>query len=165
MDRQRAAELATRWVQAHRENQQDAQACYEWFRFELMSLLTDETTAGVARVDGAPVVLVCDAGALVVLRAVHEGEQMVIAAQALVLGKVTSFELKSTIGPLETTPARRRVWTISSAVAAIDVETEEAFTAAFASGRAPSTGELVMREFAHRLGWRIPEEDRALEEL
>jgi hypothetical protein len=167
MDYGRANEIATRWVRAHGEQQQQAQGALSAVGAFLMGVFQEADPAAIVEIDGLPTVAVLAADTLYRVTANAtgaEGAGPIVRCKGLRLDPSGSeVSVEETIvdrGP--GTTVRRRVWTFEfHGGDAVTLTTNENVRGL----PPPDPGdqpEVLARAVANALGWSIPDEDASL---
>ncbi len=160
MNREDARELASEWIRAHGQAQQQIQGLYNSLALELVSLLPDEAVSGTATIDGRPTVIACAGSCLVLINSEPlTGGHIALSCRRFGLSQELLIELTERVrqdGPLAT---RDRSWTFHVPGGPVVAETTEVLSGPFSDDRGASSGELVARAVARAVGWTLPGPD------
>lgn len=158
-----AREVAIEWVRAHGDAQREVEGLCNPLANELASLVPDEATLGVGRIDDSPVVLAAAGSSLLVLSARQVDEQIEVRCERIPLTAEIRINLTETLRQEVGRGVRQRAWIFTAPNRdPFTLVTSELLYGGFSDERRPSSSELVARAVAAKVGWTLSEPDPRL---
>jgi hypothetical protein len=126
----------------------------------LASLVPDEATVGISRIEDQPAVLAAADGSLLVLSARQGDRQIEVMCERIPLTPQIRVDLHEVLRQEGPRVVRERTWIYRPPDREpFTLETSELLYGGFEDERGPRSSEAVARVVAAEIGWRLPEPD------